>query len=82
MIADGPRGSMIDAAGDGKPGGNRVRERGEDGPRQGVYARLDVEQRVRHSVRRPPAYVRWVGTALMFALFAAVVLAALVVSPW
>ncbi len=59
-----------------------MRERGEGGPRRGVYARMVAEQRVRYSVRRPPAYVRWVGMLLLVAMFAAVLVAALRVSPW
>ena len=59
-----------------------MRERGEGGPRQGVYARMVAEQRVRHSVRPPPAYVRWVGLALLVAIFAAVLVAVFGVGPW
>ena len=59
-----------------------MRERDEGGPPQGVYARIAAEQRVKHAVRPPPAYVRWIGSLLLLAILGAVLLAAFRVSPW
>jgi len=43
---------------------------------------MAAEQRVKHAVRPPPAYVRWIGSLLLLAILGAVLLAAFRVSPW